>query len=436
MAQSLSTFSGHLRSIVRIVDAAGPGCLVLLDELGAGTDPTEGSALAQALLDHFIRAGALVVATTHYAELKTYAHNTPLARNASVEFDLETLSPTYRLTIGLPGTSQAFAIAERLGLPAELVTEARSRLSRAQQEFESTLASIKASQQTIAEAEARAADADARAAEARHLAEEERRRARRERQEATVAARSEVEAAVAAVHEEIEAARRLLARETLTETRLEEQMRRLEERLTAISGRVAEQLEEPASEDVPAWRVGMRAATSGGFEGTISELEPARGRATLQVGGIKAVVDVADLHAPPERTTSGGAPVARRKGRGRDRPQRSARTNLQRPTGEFAAPTARAATEAAVRSRGPAPRAIPSSLDLRGARVDEAVELLDRYIDRAAVAGANRVTIIHGHGSGALRDVVRDQLSGHPLVREWRPGERGEGGDGATVVTL
>src|SRR3977135_4443286 len=135
VAQSLSTFSGHLRSIVRIVAAAGPRCLVLLDELGAGTDPTEGSALAQALLDHFIKAGALVVATTPYAELKTYAHNTPLARNASVEFDLETLSPTYRLTIGLPGTSQAFAIAERLGLPPELVNEARSRLLRPHPDF-------------------------------------------------------------------------------------------------------------------------------------------------------------------------------------------------------------------------------------------------------------------------------------------------------------
>ncbi len=117
VAQSLSTFSGHMRSIVRIVEAAGPGCLVLLDELGAGTDPTEGSALAQALLDHFIRAGALVAATTHYAELKTFAHNEAAARNASVEFDLETLSPTYHLQIGLPGTSHAFAIAERLGLP-------------------------------------------------------------------------------------------------------------------------------------------------------------------------------------------------------------------------------------------------------------------------------------------------------------------------------
>ena len=140
VAQSLSTFSGHLRSIVRISEEAGPGTLVLLDELGAGTDPTEGSALAQALLDHFIRAGALVAATTHYAELKAYAHTTPAARNASVEFDLETLSPTYRLSIGLPGGSQAFAIAERLGLPEAIVADARSRLTEAQRSFEATLA--------------------------------------------------------------------------------------------------------------------------------------------------------------------------------------------------------------------------------------------------------------------------------------------------------
>ena len=162
VAQSLSTFSGHLRTITRIVEAAGAGTLVLLDELGAGTDPTEGSALAQSLLDHFIRAGALVVATTHYAELKTYAHNEPRARNASVDFDLATLAPTYHLSIGLPGTSQAFAIAERLGLPTALVEDARSRLSVAQQEFESTLASIRETQLDIAAAEARAADAELR----------------------------------------------------------------------------------------------------------------------------------------------------------------------------------------------------------------------------------------------------------------------------------
>ena len=190
IAQSLSTFSGHLRSITRIVEAAGPGTLVLLDELGAGTDPTEGSALAQALLDHFIRAGALVAATTHYAELKAYAHTTPEARNAAVEFDLETLSPTYRLTIGLPGGSQAFAIAERLGLPEPIVADARSRLSEAQRSFEATLASIKATEGETGEALDRARAAELRATEALRVAQEERRRARRERDEAVRAARA------------------------------------------------------------------------------------------------------------------------------------------------------------------------------------------------------------------------------------------------------
>ncbi|HSH21072.1 MAG TPA: hypothetical protein VK992_00465, partial [Candidatus Caenarcaniphilales bacterium] len=232
IAQSLSTFSSHLRAIVRIVEEAGPACLVLLDELGAGTDPTEGSALAQALLDHFLRAGALIVATTHYAELKTYAHNTPAARNASVEFDLATLSPTYRLSIGLPGTSQAFAIAERLGLPAELVAEARSRLSRGQQEFERTLASIKDAQQTAEEALARATAAEARAREERRTAAEERARARAEREEAVATARTQAEQAVAEIRAEIHAAREMLARETITEARLAETMARLEERLS------------------------------------------------------------------------------------------------------------------------------------------------------------------------------------------------------------
>src|SRR4029079_8530363 len=136
-------FSCIVRRITHTVASAGPDPLVLLDELGAGTDPTEGSALAQALLDHFIRAGSIVAATTHYAELKAYAHTTPGASNAPVECDFDTLSPTYRLTIGLRGGSQAFAIAERLGLPGAIVDDARSRLTEAQRSFEATLASIR-----------------------------------------------------------------------------------------------------------------------------------------------------------------------------------------------------------------------------------------------------------------------------------------------------
>ncbi|MEA2546447.1 MAG: mismatch repair protein MutS2, partial [Chloroflexota bacterium] len=216
IAQSLSTFSGHLRSITRIVEAAGPDTLVLLDELGAGTDPTEGSALAQALLDHFIRAGALVAATTHYAELKAYAHTTGGARNASVEFNLETLSPTYRLTIGLPGGSQAFAIAERLGLSPAIVADARSRLSENERAFEDTLARIRETEGETSEALERARAAEARAADALRTADDERRKARRERDETVHAARREAEKLVDAIRDEVQSTRRALERETVT----------------------------------------------------------------------------------------------------------------------------------------------------------------------------------------------------------------------------
>ena len=294
IAQSLSTFSGHLRSIIRIVDAAGPGTLVLLDELGAGTDPTEGSALAQALLDHFIRAGALVAATTHYAELKAYAHTTPGARNAAVEFDLDTLSPTYRLTIGLPGGSQAFAIAERLGLPETIVDDARSRLTESQRSFEATLAAIRATEGETSEALERARIAERRATDAMRAAEEERRRARRERDEAVRAARAEAERVVSDLRSEVASARESLERETLTEPALDDAVARAEREL----GRLPELEPVPVAEPVvpTQWRLGDRARSrSGGWEGRIAALERGGKRATLEAGGMRVTVDAADL---------------------------------------------------------------------------------------------------------------------------------------------
>jgi DNA mismatch repair protein MutS2 len=407
IAQSLSTFSSHLRAIVRIVEDAGPGCLVLLDELGAGTDPTEGSALAQALLDHFIRAGALVVATTHYAELKTYAHNTPAARNASVEFDLATLSPTYRLSIGLPGTSQAFAIAERLGLPAELVADARSRLSRGQQEFEQTLASIKAAQQTAEDALARATAAESRAREERRTAAEERARARAEREAAMAVARDEAERALAEIRSEIHAAREMLARETVTEPRLDEAMARLEARVAQLLPGDGQQGDQPAS--APAaedfghrFRPGDRVRARDGWQGTLAEVDEGTGQATLEAGAMRVVVPIDQLELQP----AGG---------------RTDRLGDPPPFGSGV-------------PAGTSPRAVPATLDVRGARVEEAIDMVERYVDQASLAGAPRVTVVHGFGSGALRDALRSLLSSHALVRTWRPGERGEGGDGATIV--
>ena len=411
VAQSLSTFSGHLRSIVRIAAAAGPATLVLLDELGAGTDPTEGSALAQALLDHFLRTGALVAATTHYAELKVYAHTTPDVRNASVEFDLETLSPTYRLRIGLPGGSQAFAIAERLGLPTAIVADARSRLSEGQQAFEETLASIRAADLATREALDRARAAEQRAGESQRAADEERRRARRERDEAVASARSDAERIVEDLRAEVHGARRRLERETVTAPALDEVVERAEARLGRLPAAA------PAPPPVPpaapvAWRVGARARSrTGGWEGRIVALERGGRRATLEVGGLRVTAPTADLE--PATTTGGETPRASRPDGG---------------TAEAASGISRLRLERA--------RTVASSLDVRGARVEEALEVVDRYLEDASLAGLERATIIHGLGTGALRDSVRAAASAHPLVRTVRAGERGEGGDGATVIGL
>jgi DNA mismatch repair protein MutS2 len=408
VAQSLSTFSSHLGSIVRIVGAAGPSTLVLLDELGAGTDPTEGSALAQALLDHFLRSGALVAATTHYAELKVYAHTTPGARNASVEFDLETLSPTYHLRTGLPGGSQAFAIAERLGLPGEIVAAARSRLTEGQQAFEETLASIRAADLATREALDRARAAEQRAAESRRTADDERRRARRERDEAVAAARAEAERLVEDLRSEIRGARRRLERETVTAPALDELVERAEERLGRLPAPAPEP--PPAAAAAPvAWQVGARARSrGGGWEGRIVALERGGKRATLEVGGMRVTAATDELELP------GPGPEERRPPRG---------------SGEEAA-------SGIARLRLDRARTIASSLDVRGARVEEALEVVERYLEDAALAGLERATIIHGLGTGALRDAVRTSAAAHPLVRAVRPGERGEGGDGATVVSF
>jgi DNA mismatch repair protein MutS2 len=418
IAQSLSTFSGHLRRIVRIVEAAGPDTLVLLDELGAGTDPTEGSALAQALLDHFIRAGSLVAATTHYAELKAYAHTAPGAMNAAVEFDLETLSPTYHVTIGLPGGSQAFAIAERLGLPPAVVADARSRLTESQVAFEETLASIRAAEGATAEALDRARAAELRAAEALRTADEERRRARRERDAAVREAREAAERVVIELRDELAAARRMVERETITEPALDASLQRAETRLASLPGSAASP-EEALAPQPRTWQVGERARSrSGGWEGRIAALERDGRRATLEVGGMRISVELDDLLPAVPAPGAAGSEAGRT----------GARTRA-----EAGGASGGGSIGAIQLSRA---RTVASSLDLRGARVEEALTSLDRYLEDASLAGLDRVTIIHGLGTGALRDAVRSAAAAHPLVRKVRPGERGEGGDGATIVEL
>jgi DNA mismatch repair protein MutS2 len=265
-------------------------------------------------------------------------------------------------------------------------------LGQAQAEFEATLASIRETRASTEDALARAAATEERARAARHEAEEERRHARREREQALADARVEAQQQLAQVQAEIAAARELLERQTLTEQLLEQSTARL----TELIG------EQPAGETpVPAAAgpvsVGQYARSASGWQGTIEAIDAEKGEATLVAGSMRINVPLAEL-------SPGAAPRE---------------DVLRAPPAEHRAP-----------------RAVPSSLDLRGARVEEALESLETYLDQAAVAGAARLTVIHGHGSGALRDALRTRLSSHPLVKSWRPGERGEGGDGATIVEL
>lgn len=417
IAQSLSTFSSHLRNVVRFVEAAGPRALVLLDEIGAGTDPAEGSALAMAVVERLLEAGALLAATTHYAELKTFATEHPLVSNAAVEFDVRTLRPTYRLVIGLPGKSQAFAIAERLGLPPPVLADARARLSHEHLSMEETLAQI---QRTADEQ----ADELARAREERAAAASERDRARtgvgRARQEAAQLLREARQAAddlLARAERDVAELRREVTRqENLRRSRSRPDARAAVDELARRAAAAREALDEVAVDDgspeeaqhgpaqaPPAEpRPGLwgRSRTLGTV-GRIVERSGRTGRITLETEGARVVVPGDDVEVVAEPATGPS-------------PRDMAAEELRR----------RAASR------------IGPSLDLRGERVEAALERLDAYLDEALLAGLDSVRIVHGAGTGALRRAIRERLAEHPRVRATRGGRRDEGGDGATIADL
>ena len=336
-----------------------------------------------------------------------------------VEFDLETLSPTYRLTIGLPGGSQAFAIAERLGLPDAIVRDARSRLTEGQQAFEATLASIKATEGETSEALDRARAAELRATEALRAAEEERRRARRERDESVRVAREEAERLVGQLRDEVRATRHALERQTITAPAIDQSIARAEGHLGRLPGGPGAPRRHPFAPQ--SWRLGDRARSrSGGWEGRITALERGGQRATLEAGGIRVTVNVEDL----EPAVAFRAAAIRARTTGTAGPTRGGGAGWVRRSASLVA------------LRLDRVRSVASSLDLRGARVEEALELLGRYLDDAALAGLDKVMIIHGMGTGALRDAVREAAGAHPLVKSVTAGDRGTGGDGATIITL
>ncbi len=408
IAQSLSTFSSHLRNVVRFVADAGPATLVLLDEVGAGTDPAEGSALAMAILSRLLDAGAMVAATTHYAELKTFATEHPGVSNAAVEFDVTTLRPTYRLTIGLPGKSQAFAIAERLGLPEPILADARDRISAEHASMEETLAAIAAAEQAqVAALEAAQAER-ASASDERELARTGVARARREAAQLLADARRAADELVARAEREVADLRREMTRQrNLGGGRRGSSVAAFDE-LTrqAARARTETEVEIPAdaepAEEGPQPRVGLfgRSKTLGST-GRIVEISGRTGRVTLETEVARLVVPADDVEVVPE-------PVS--------------------------GPTPRDLGAEEMRRR--AAERVSPRLDLHGERVEAALERLTAHLDDALLAGLDEVVIVHGIGTGALRRAVREALAEHPRVRSVRGGRKDEGGDGATVAEL
>ena len=397
--QSLSTFSSHMRNIIGILGEADERSLVLLDELGAGTDPEEGSALARALLSHLRARRITTLATTHYSELKIYAHATPGIRNASVEFDLETLSPTYELTIGLPGRSNALAIARRLGLDASIIAAAQALVNPESLQAESLLAEIKTTREA-------ALATQAEVEQARHDVEVLRRELairlvniEEERLAILNAARIQAQEELAAARAEITRAR---ARLTALEQR--DQARELAEMQAALARQagVLPVLEPPPPPPAPTptgpLRVGdMVWIPSLQASGEIIALDG--DEAEIQMGALR-------LRLPQDRLEL-----------------------RQRP-----------GPAVAVRDTGPREMPLAPSpgmeLDLRGWRAEEVPPRLDKYLDAAFRAGLPWVRIIHGKGTGVLRQVVNQRLSSHPLVKRQRLGDPQEGGDGVTIVEL
>jgi DNA mismatch repair protein MutS2 len=409
IAQSLSTFSSHLRNVVRFVAAAGPRTLVLLDEIGAGTDPTEGSALAMAVVERLLALGATIAATTHYAELKIFAQEHELVTNASVAFDVATLRPTYRLEIGLPGKSQAFAIAERLGLPAEILADARSRLAAEHVTMEETLAAISRAEASRSEELEHARRDRADAQQERELARGGVARARREAGEILAEARRAADDLLARAEREVADVRRELTRQRNlrggrgkaqpTSAAIEELASRTgDARMAAAAG--APPVVDDGETVQP--RVGLwgRSRTLGSI-GRIVDVSGRTGRVTLETDGPRVVIPGADVEVIPE-------PVAT------PAPRDTESDELRR----------RAASR------------ISPQLDLRGERVEAALEQLSAYLDEALLAGLDQAVILHGSGTGALRRAVRERLAEHPRVQRVRTGRREEGGDQATVAEL
>jgi DNA mismatch repair protein MutS2 len=399
--QSLSTFSSHLTNILSFLDEINERSLVLLDELGAGTDPAEGSALARAILDHIRDRSSTTFVATHYPELKAYAHATEGVANAHVEFDLETLAPTYHLSIGLPGRSNAFAIAARLGMPRSIIEFARGLvdeknlhtedlLTGIAQAYDETLQARDAAEVLRSEWEEKLADVEARVT----YIEDERREVINQAREQARKELELVRAQVAEMQEKLQTASVTL------------------EGLEALEGETAVLEEKLAPEPTPA------------------PPPPPSRRGERQPIRVGDTVWVEALNTSGQVTTLEGGEAEVQAGRLR------LRLNTNELTWQPPPPELEPDDEPTSVLASGIPQSPGMEIDLRGMTTDEALPRVDKHIDSAALAGLPWVRIIHGHGTGALKRAVRDMLGRHPIVKSYESGKPQEGGEGVTVAHL
>ena len=407
IAQSLSTFSSHMTNIVGILKEADDSTLILFDELGAGTDPVEGAALAAAVIESARGLGAQVAATTHYAELKVYAMTTPGVENASCEFNVDTLAPTYRLVMGIPGKSNAFAISRRLGLPEDIIEKAAARLDAENVRFEDVLTKLDQQRQEMERERAEARRLKLEMEQSAAKAKEYRDRLEAERakvvEKAQAEARAIIDDARAASDLALSELKELQKRRDLDWQQVNDGRAQARHLLNEAEKNIGGPVQEP--EAPPPTRPAKAGDTvelvSMGTKATVLSVNK-DGSLQLQAGILKISAKQDEVRVVEGETQA----------------QKEARRIVSR-----AQHTLRTA-------------AVPSQVDLRGMMTDEAIAVLERFLDTAMMGKLETVTIIHGKGTGAVRSAVRTYLKRSRYVKSFRPGRYGEGEDGVTVAEL
>ena len=411
--QSLSTFSAHMTNIVRILEKADSHSLCLFDELGAGTDPTEGAALAIAVLSFLHNMKCRTMATTHYSELKFYALTTPGVENACCEFDVETLRPTYRLLIGIPGKSNAFAISQKLGLPDFIIQDAKSRLEEGDEAFEDLLASLEESRVTIEKEREEIAS---------YKSEISRLKSRLEQKEERFDERKDK-----LIRNANEEAQRILreAKETADQTirqinklaqssgvgkELEAERTKLREKLDKVDKNLSLKNEKGPKKTISPKKLkigdGVKVLTMN-LNGTVSSLPNSKGDLYVQMGILRSLVNIKDLELLNEPAISGpGMDLMKKNNTG------SGKIKMSKSF------------------------SVSPEVNLIGMTVDEAIPVLDKYLDDAYLAHLPKVRVVHGRGTGALKAGVHKHLKKLKYVKEFRLGDFGEGDTGVTIVTF